>query len=82
MTDKTKSAIETWGTAAVLMALFGVAFNSGIQYNQLATMQKVQADHDSRLRVVEGYKNLLVHIDDTVQNLAAEQELKRTGASR
>ena len=88
MLDKTKSTIEIGAILAVGIFLITLAFNAGIQYGQIHSLQIGQDAHDAQIRSMQASSaaasaqigQSLAHIETLVEDMRASQELRRTGA--
>lgn len=88
MQEKTRSTIEIGAVFAAFLFLITLAFNAGIQYGEIGTLQVNQDANTRDIRTMQKDSaaqtaqnaQTLEHIETLVEDMRAEQELKRTGA--
>jgi hypothetical protein len=84
VSEKSRSNLEIGAVFAAFLFLITLAFNAGIQYGQIHTLQVGQDAHDAQIRALQVTNNeigrTVTHIETLVEDMKATEELRHTGA--
>lgn len=88
VSEKARSSLEMGAVFAGFLFLVTLAFNAGIQYGQIHTLQLGQDAHEAQIRAMQASSaansaqigQSLSRIETLVEDMKATEELRHTGA--
>lgn len=84
ISERTRSTVEISVVLATFLFLSTLAFNAGIQYGEIHTLQVGQDSNSTKIAKMQDNEGVLLeavtHTETMVEDMRAQQELKRSGA--